>query len=337
MNINNYKGIWVYAEQTDRALSNVPLELLSKAVKLKEATKEDITAILLGSNIASLAQKLLNHGADNVIIVDSPNLKEYKTLPYADTLFQLAQKYKPSIFLIGATSLGKDLAPRVMAKLQTGLTADCLDLSIDEDGNLVQTKPSYGGNIMCKILMPAHRPQMTTLRPRVFSPLEEKENLNGKIITEEVDAVLQPDYEILETIKKETGGLTIEEAEIIVTAGRGIQCKENIALVQQLADVVGGKLGATRPLVDNAWIEPYDQIGQSGKTVKPKLIINVGLSGSVQYMVGMQNSDYIVSINKNEDADIFKISHCGLVGDLTEIVPAIVEELKKYKKEQGEL
>jgi len=167
--------------------------------------------------------------------------------------------------------------------------------------------------------------------------LEEKENLNGKIITEEVDAVLQPDYEILETIKKETGGLTIEEAEIIVTAGRGIQCKENIALVQQLADVVGGKLGATRPLVDNAWIEPYDQIGQSGKTVKPKLIINVGLSGSVQYMVGMQNSDYIVSINKNEDADIFKISHCGLVGDLTEIVPAIVEELKKYKKEQGEL
>jgi electron transfer flavoprotein alpha subunit len=331
MNIAEYKGIWVYAEQTDGALSSVPLELLSKAVELKEKTKEEITAVLLGSNIKTLAQKLLNQGADNVIIVDSPNLKEYKTCSYAAVIYHLAQKYKPSIFLIGATSLGKDLAPRIMAKLQTGLTADCLDLSIDEDGNLVQTKPSYGGNIMCKILMPSHRPQMTTLRPKVFSPLEEKENPNGKIIVEEINVQEEPDYEILETIKKETGGLTVEDAQIIVTAGRGVQCKENIAIVQQLADAIGGKLGATRPLVDNEWIEPYDQIGQSGKTVKPKLIINVGVSGSVQYVVGMQNSEYIVSINKNEDADIFKISQCGLVGDFAEIVPAIIEELKNYK------
>ncbi|NMC57372.1 MAG: electron transfer flavoprotein subunit alpha/FixB family protein [Eubacteriaceae bacterium] len=331
MNINDYSGIWVFSEQIDGQLSKVSFELLGKAVELKKETNEEITSVLLGSNVSSLAQILINFGSDKVIIVDSPNLKEYKTISYSKVLYELAVKYKPSIFLIGATSIGKDLAPRVMAKLQTGLTADCLDLSIDQDGNLVQTKPSYGGNIMCKIIMPNHRPQMTTLRPKVFNPIEERKKAEGIIIKEDILVEEEKDYVILETIQQQTGGLTIEEAEIIVSAGRGIGDKENIRLLQELADAMGGKLGASRPLVDNGWIEPYDQIGQSGKTVKPKLIINVAISGSVQYMVGMQNSGYIVSINRNPDAEIITISQCAIVGDFKDIVPAITQEIKNRK------
>jgi electron transfer flavoprotein alpha subunit len=186
MDIKDYSGIWVFAEQSEGVLSSVPLELLGKAVELKKETNEEITSVLLGSNISSLAQKLINFGSDRVIIVDSENLKDYTTISYAEVIHSLAQKYKPSIFLIGATSIGKDLAPRVMAKLQTGLTADCLDLSIDQDGNLVQTKPSYGGNIMCKIVIPNHRPQMTTLRPKVFTPIQERKNAEGIIIKEDI-------------------------------------------------------------------------------------------------------------------------------------------------------
>lgn len=331
MNINDYSGIWVFSEQIDGQLSKVSFELLGKAVELKKETNEEITSVLLGSNVSSLAQILINFGSDKVIIVDSPNLKEYKTISYSKVLYELAVKYKPSIFLIGATSIGKDLAPRVMAKLQTGLTADCLDLSIDQDGNLVQTKPSYGGNIMCKIIMPNHRPQMTTLRPKVFNPIEERKKAEGIIIKEDILVEEEKDYVILETIQQQTGGLTIEEAEIIVAAGRGIGEKDNINLIQELADAMGGKLGASRPLVDNGWIEPYDQIGQSGKTVKPKLIINVAISGSVQYMVGMQNSGYIVSINRNPDAEIITISQCAIVGDFKDIVPAITQEIKNRK------
>jgi len=331
LDIKDYRGIWVLAEQTDGNLSNVVLELLGKASELKKETKEDITSVLLGSDVSQLAQKLISYGSDKVILAESKNLKDYKTITYAKVIYELVKKYKPSIFLMGATSLGRDLAPRVMAKLHTGLTADCLDLSIDKDGNLVQIKPSYGGNIMCKIIIPDHRPQMTTLRPKVFNPPEKIENASGQIIKEDINVEEEKDYQILRTVKKEKSGLSVEEAEIIVAAGRGIQTKENLKIIQDLADALGAKVAASRPLIDNELIEHDDQIGQSGKTVKPKLIINVAISGAVQYMVGMQKSGYIVSINKNPDAEIFQISHCGIIGDYKEIVPIITEELNKRK------
>jgi electron transfer flavoprotein alpha subunit len=332
MELNNYKGIWIYAEQTYGVLSSVSFELLAKSKELQKISGEDVVAVLLSDKTGDMPQKLLNRGADKVIIVESPHLKDYKTISYACILEELANKYKPSIFLFGATSTGKDLAPRVMAKLRTGLTADCLELDIDENGILIQTKPSYGGNIMCKIICPSHRPQMATIRPRTFDPLDEVENYQGELIRESLNIAAEPDYEVLETIPNVKESMDIEESQIIVAAGRGIQSKEDMKMLEELTKLLGGTLAVTRPLVDVAWYGPSIQIGASGKTVKPKLIINVGISGAIQYNVGMQKSTSIVSINKNATAPIFGISHYGIVGDYKDIIPSLIEELKKNAK-----
>lgn len=329
MEIKDYKGIWIFAEQIAGELSGVAFELLRKAKELKKTSCEEVVAILLADNSGEMPQKLLNRGADKVIVVESPKLKDYKTISYACALFEIVEKYKPSIFLFGATSIGKDLAPRVMAKLRTGLTADCLDLDIDENGILVQTKPSYGGNIMCKIICPNHRPQMATIRPRTFEPLEELKNADGEIIRENVEIAEEPDYEVLETNFIAKKGVSIEDAEVIVAAGRGVTNRDDMRMIEDFTKVIGGKLAVTRPLVDMEWYGHDIQIGASGKTVKPNLIINVGISGAIQYNVGMQKSKCIISINKNANADIFGISHYGLVGDYKDIVPALIEELKR--------
>lgn len=327
MELKDYKGIWIFAEQTNGVLSGVAFELLSKAQELKKTSGEDVVAILLADHAGDMPQKLLNRGAEKVIVVEAPELKDYKTISYAKALVELVEKYKPSILLFGATSMGKDLAPRAMAKLRTGLTADCLDLNIDENGILVQTKPSYGGNIMCKIICPNHRPQMATVRPRTFDPLEEVENAAGEIIREYVKIETEPDFEVLETIPDVKEGIDIQDAKVIVAAGRGVTNKDDMKMIEELAKAIGGVLAVTRPLVDIEWYEEDLQIGASGKTVKPDLIINVGISGAIQYNVGMQKSKCIVSINKNANAEIFGISHYGIVGDYKEIVPALIEEL----------
>jgi electron transfer flavoprotein alpha subunit len=328
MDIKEYKGNWVFAEQTDGKLSGVVFELLSKARELKKTNKEEVVAVLLVDKENGHGNELIQYGADKVILVQDPNLKEYKTISYASVLETLVNKYKPSILLFGATTTGKDLAPRLMAKLKTGLTADCLDLELDKNGILVQVKPSYGGNIMCKIICPNQRPQMATIRPGTFDPLEVKENTNGLIVEEIIPVKAELEYEILENIQNESDGVHIEEAEIIVAAGRGIDSKEDMVMIQELADTLGGVLGVSRPLVDMEWYDAYIQIGASGKTVKPKLIINVGVSGAIQYTVGMQGSKYIVSINKSKNEPIFDISNLGIEGCYRDIVPALIKELK---------
>lgn len=329
MEVKDYKGIWVFAEQTDGLLSNTSFELISKSKELSKTTGEEVVAILLASHAGEMPKKLLNRGADKVIVVEEIELKDYKTISYANVLFELVEKYKPSIFLFGATAIGKDLAPRVMAKLKTGLTADCLDLDINQEGNLEVTKPSYGGNIMCKIICPNHRPQMATVRPRTFDPLDEIDNATGEIIVEVAKLAPEPDYEILEITHNVEEMDNIEDAEVIVAAGRGVQSKEDMKLMEELAKAAGGVLAVTRPLVDAGWYDPSIQIGASGKTVKPKLIINVGISGAIQYNVGIQKANCIVSINKTTNAPIFGISNYGIVGDYKNIIPKLIEELNK--------
>lgn len=328
MEVNEYKGIWVFVEERKGNISSISFELIAKSRELSKKTGEEVVAVLLTEDKKDMGQALLKRGADKVIIVENNNLKDYKPTSYGKTLEKLIKKHRPSIFLLGATSLGRDLAPRVMAKLGTGLTADCLDLEINNEGLLVQNKPSYGGSIMCNILCPNHRPQMATIRPKTFSPLEEQENISGEIIIEDIDVKPEEDYQVLETLPYIREGANIEEAEIIVAAGRGIQNQEDMKLVEELASELGGVVGVTRPLVDAEWYDETIQIGASAKNVKPKLIINIGISGAIQYNVGIQGSECIVSINKDANAPIFDISHYGIVGDYSKIIPLLIKEVK---------
>lgn len=333
MQLNDYKGIWVFAEHRNGKLSDVTFELLAKAKDLSDKSDEEVVAILLARDVGDMPQKLLNRGGDKVIVVTSDHLEEYKTITFAKVLEALVNRHKPSIFLFGATSMGKDLAPRVMAKLQTGLTADCMDLDIDENGLLIQTKPSYGGNIMCKIVCRVKRPQMATVRPKVFTPLDERKNSNGEIVFEDISVEPENDYEVLECVPYEIEGIKIEEADVLVVAGRGVSSKDDMKLIEDLAKELHGMVAVTRPLVDAEWYDPSIQIGASGKTVKPNLIINIGISGAIQYNVGMQNAKNIVSINKNPKAPIFSISHYGIVGDYKRIVPMLTEKIRKARSQ----
>lgn len=331
MNKNLYKGIWVYAEQKGAVLSEATLELLTKAMELKEACGEEITALLLGKNVKTMADILIAHGADRVLIVENPALEEYMTRPYAEAVAGVVDKYKPNIFLLSATTTGRDLAPRVMAKLGTGLTADCLDLSTNDKGVLVQTKPSYGGNIMCTITIPEHRPQMATVRPKVFEIAPPCEKRTGTILEEEVHIRKEEDIEIIGMTAKEKSDKSIENEKIIVAGGRGLKDKKDLQILEELATLIDGRVGCTRPLVDVGWMFHEDQIGQSGNTVKPKFILNVGISGAVQYIVGMLKAGCILSINQNEAADIFSISDYGAVADYSELLPAVIEEIKSRR------
>jgi electron transfer flavoprotein alpha subunit len=326
-----YKGIWIYAEQKEGGLMETPLELLAKAVELKKISGEEVTALLLGDKVKSLEDILISYGADRVITVEHPVLKTYKTIPYTDAAVKVIEKYKPSVFLLGATAIGRDLAPRIMARLGTGLTADCLDLNMEEDGTLIQTKPSYGGNIMCTITIPMHRPQMSTIRPGVFIPRIKDPKRNGHIIHEMIEVEDDNRTEVISIIPKGLSGKSIHKAEVIVAGGRGIKGREELELLKELADLIGGKVGVSRPLVDEGWMTHEEQIGQSGNTVTPKFILNVGISGAVQYIVGMQNAECIVTINKNPAADIFDVSGYGVAADYTEILPAIITEIKNRK------
>lgn len=329
----DYKGIWVFAEQQNGKLNNTVLEILAKAQELKAHTGEEITAVLLGKDVSSLVQTLFEYGADEVILAEDPALEQYSARSYQEALTQLAEKYKPSILLYGATSLGRDLAPRMMISLKTGLTADAIDLGFDKDDVFYQTTPAYGGSILAHIVILEKRPQMATVRPMMFDPMEPKTGAKGKLITEKVNVKPDPDVEVLETLPKEDTGDAIEGAAVIVSGGRGIKSEEDLAQLKKLADLLDGKLASSRPLVDIGWLPHEKQIGQSGTTVKPKYIINVGISGSVQYQVGMQNSGCIISINHTKGAPIFDISHYGAVADYKTVIPALIEEIEKRKAE----
>ena len=328
---NDYKGIWVFAEQQNGKLNGTVLELLAKSQELKEHTGEEISAVLLGKNVSHLTDTLFAYGADKVILVENDALENYSARPYEAALTQVAEKYKPSIILYGATSLGRDLAPRLMVSLNTGLTADAIDLGFDRDEVFYQTTPAYGGSILAHIVILEARPQMATVRPMMFEPIEPRVGAKGEIITETVTVEADPDYEVLETAPKQDTGDSIEGAQVVVAGGRGIKEEADLAALKELAELLGGKLAASRPLVDNGWLPHEKQIGQSGAAIKPKYIFNIAISGSVQYQVGMQNSGCIISINHTKGAPIFDISHYGAVADYRSVVPALVEEIKRRK------
>ena len=330
------KGIWVFAEQENGVLSGTDFELLAKAhdLKAKLGGTDTITAVLLGDNVSGLVDTLYAYGAEQVIIAENPNLAQYSARPYEKVLVDLANKYKPSIFLFAASPIGRDVAPRVMCDLRTGLTADAIDLDVDEDGVFVQTTPNFGGNILSHIVILEKRPQMVTVHPKVFEPLEPRAGASGELITESVEVEADDGYVVLETSMKKFEGKPIDECDVLVAGGRGIKSEEDLAQLRELAELLGGELACSRPLNDNGWMPHEDQIGQSGTTVKPKFILNVAISGSVQYLAGMQNSGCIMSINHTASAPIYDVSHYGAVMDYRRVIPALIAEIKARKAKQ---
>lgn len=328
-----YKDIWVFAEQEDGVLSGTTFELLAKAhdLKAKLGGGDAVVAVLLGSGVAGLAPTLFAYGAEKVIVAENDALAQYSTRPYEKALVQLCEKRKPSIFLFAASVQGRDVAPRVMCSLRTGLTADAIDLDVDEEGTFVQTTPNFGGNILSHIAIPEKRPQMVTVHPRVFEPFEPKEDATGELITETVDVEPDNDYVVVESTKKVYDGKPIDECEVLVAGGRGIKSEEDLEQLRRLAGLLGGELACSRPLCDNGWMPHEEQIGQSGTTVKPKFILNVAISGSVQYLAGMQNAGCIMSINHTASAPIYDVSHYGAVVDYRKLIPAVIDEIERRK------
>ncbi len=329
-----YKGIWVYAEQRDGIIAPVVLELLGKARELAENLEAELSAILLGHEVEHLTSELIAYGADKVILVDDPALQHFQDELYAKAMGLLIEKHKPAIVLAGATVIGRSFIPRVAVDIHTGLTADCTGLDIDiETKNLQQTRPAFGGNIMATILTPNHRPQMATVRHRVFDPLEKDETRNGIVLAESIDFDSEgSSAKWLGFEKEKTTLVNLSEANIIVSGGRGIKDAKNFAMLEELAEAVDGAVGASRAAVDAEWIAYAHQVGQTGKTVKPNIYIACGISGAIQHLAGMSSSDYIIAINKDTDAPIFKAADLGIVGDLFEIVPKLTKRIKEIRK-----
>ncbi len=324
-------GIWVFAEQRHGVLAQVTLELLGEGRRLAEALQVKVAAVLLGEGVAPLAPTLLTAGANQVYLVEHPLLKDFLEESYASALTELAQKFRPEIILAGATYLGRAFIPRVAAALQTGLTADCTAFHLDlEKRLLLQTRPAFGGNIMATIITPRTFPQMATARPGVFKPRAPEPAPDGEVIQVELFSLqAAPRSRFINTVLEIKERIPLAAAEVIVAGGRGLKEAKNFRLLEELADLLGGAVGATRAAVDAGWLPYAHQIGQTGKTVSPKLYIACGISGAAQHLVGMQSSDFIVAINKDPAAPIFKVADVGLVGDVFEIIPALIQEIKK--------
>jgi electron transfer flavoprotein alpha subunit len=324
-------GVWVFAEQRHGVLAPVTAELLGEARRLAEPLGVKVTAVLLGDQVAALSQTLLAAGADKVYVAEYPQLQDFLEETYAAALTELARKYQPEIILAGATYLGRAFIPQVAASLHTGLTADCTAFGIDLEARLLlQTRPAFGGNIMATIITPRTFPQMATARPGVFKPSAPAANSGGEVIRVELACLAnQRRSRFVSTVAEIKERIPLSAAEVIVAGGRGLKDGKNFKLLEELADLLGGAVGATRGAVDAGWIPYAHQIGQTGKTVSPKLYFAVGLSGASQHVVGMQSSDVIVAINKDPQAPIFQVADVGLVGDLFEIVPALIQEIKK--------
>ncbi len=327
---SQYKDIWVFAEQKNNEIAPVVFELLGKGSELAKQRECDLVAVLLGHNVEKLSKELIAFGADKVIVVDDPRLRDFIDIPYAKALTELAKKYNPEIILSGASVIGRSFIPRVAVELHTGLTADCTGLEIDPDtNNLMQTRPAFGGNILATIVTPNHLPQMATVRHKVMDLLEKDDSREGIVIKETIDfSNLKDDTKFLEFVKDETQMVNLVEADLVVAGGRGLKGKDNFAIIEDLAKVLNGAIGASRASVDADWISYPHQVGQTGKTIKPKIYIAVGISGAIQHLAGMQSSDYIIAINKDTDAPIFKVADLGLVGDLFEIVPQITKKMR---------
>jgi electron transfer flavoprotein alpha subunit len=328
--ISAYKGVWVFGEQKGGTASNVALELLGEGRKLADKLEVPLSAVLMGENIKDTAKCLISYGADNVYLVDHPSLKDFNDETYTDVFVQLIKRFKPEIVLMGATTYGRSLAPRVASRIETGLTADCTGLEIDPEKKiLMQTRPAFGGNLMATIICPNHRPQMSTVRPKVMKPLEPDESRKGKIITPDVNIPADVRIRVKDIVTTLCEAVNLTEADIIVSGGRGLGDPKNFALVEELAKVLGGAVGASRATVDAGWIEYSHQVGQTGKTVGPKVYFACGISGAIQHLAGMSSSDTIIAINKNPEAPIFRVATFGIVGDVLDILPLLTKEFKE--------
>ncbi|MFH1864705.1 MAG: electron transfer flavoprotein subunit alpha [Candidatus Eisenbacteria bacterium] len=327
--LDDFKGVWVVAEQRGGEIHGVSFELLGRGRELADTRGAPLAAVLLGSNLGDAGRDLIAHGADTVYVVDDPELLHYRDEPYANVVAALIEKYKPEIVLTGATSIGRSLIPRVAIQARTGLTADCTALAIDDEGGLLlQTRPAFGGNIMATIVCPNHRPQMATVRHKVMTALDPDPGRKGEIVLEDLPAELfRTGTEFVEFVKDLTSTVNIAEADIIVSGGRGLGGPENFEMLNDLARVLGGAVGASRAAIDAGWIPYSHQVGQTGKTVQPKLYFACGISGAVQHLAGMQSSKIIVAINKDANAPIFKVATFGIVGDVFEVVPALTKRL----------
>ena len=329
------KNLWVFIETDEGKAKNVGYELLNPGRAMADKLGEELVAVVLGDNVAEVAKDAIAYGADKVILVEGQEYKTYNTDAATYAMVELIGKYQPSIVLYGATNNGRDLGPRVACTVKTGLTADCTGLDIDQETRLLMsTRPTFGGNLMATIACPDHRPQMSTVRPGVFKKRAYDESRTGEVIRE--DLHIDPAkirVHLVERVKEVAEAVNLEEADIIVSGGRGLKSAENFKLVQELAEVLGGVVGASRAAVDADWIPHAHQVGQTGKTVAPKIYIAVGISGAIQHLAGMSGSDTIVAINKDPSAPIFGVADYGIVGDLFEVVPALIKEIRAKKGE----
>lgn len=327
-----WKGVAVFAQCQDGALHPVTPELIGKARELASVTGEEVIAVIIGCNNSKLVSELLSYGVDKVYSYDDAAFSDFTITPYANAFYDFIEKVKPGSILVGATNLGRSLAPKVAARCNTGLTADCTVLQMKENTDLVQIRPAFGGNIMAQIITPNARPQFCTVRYKIFTAPERVENPCGKVFDMEINSdMIKGKTQVISKLQKEKQ-IDISEAEVIVACGRGFKSEADIGLARELAELLGAQLACTRPLVEAGWLDPRRQIGLSGRTVKPKLIIALGISGSVQFAAGMNGSDRIVAINSDEQAAIFGIAHIGIVGDIYEILPALIEKIKEGRE-----
>ncbi len=345
------RRFWVYIEEEHGKIHPVAWELFGVARRLAAEIKDEldqsgdqasVEGILIGENVAALEKEAFQYGADRVYVVDAPIFKHYLNITFTTALVSLVQKYQPEVFLIGATTLGRDLAGSVATTLRTGLTADCtqLKMGVGKDSSrklLMMTRPAFGGNVIATILCKTHRPQMATVRPRVFNVPTPEPGRSGEVIPEKISIAQESiNAEILEFITNQTAKVKVEYADVIVSGGRGLGSAAGFSLIQELADELGGVVGSSRACVDAGWISYDHQVGQTGKTVRPKLYIAVGISGAIQHKVGMQESDFILAINRDPHAPIFEIATVGIVGDLFEVVPNLIQQIRALKEAKHE-
>ena len=346
------KGIYVVVEQRSGKVQNVGLVLIGEATRLKEDLGDDVVAVLLGSEIEDQVERLYHYGADKVILIDNPLLKEYATEPYTKALTAVVNEYKPEIMLFGASSIGRDVAPRLASRVRTGLVADCTALRMAKteeeiakeeamgcpDGKraLLMTRPAFGGNIMATLMCPRTKPQMATVRPRVMKRIAKDTTRTGELIRFDAGLTAEDmNIEILEVVKATKKSVDLTEAKLIVSGGRGIGGPEGFNMLGDLAEVLGAEVGSSRACVDAGWIDKERQVGQTGKTVRPELYVACGISGAIQHVAGMEGSEFIVAINKNDTAAIFQVADLGIVGDVKVIVPKLTEAIRKFKEEKA--
>ncbi len=337
INKDEWKGIVVYVDHVEGDIHPVTFELIGKAKEMADKINHPVYCLFMGKDIKDKADELLQYGVDEVFVYEDEELEEFRIEPYTAVFEDLINNIKPTIVLVGGTTIGRSLAPRVAARFRTGLTADCTILDVQENTDLDQIRPAFGGNVMAHIFTPNHRPQFATVRYKIFDAPEKVENLEGKIITCDIEKEkLTSKIKVLNVKKKEKEE-GIEDADVIVVAGRAVKKEEDLDMVRELTDLLGGQLAVTRPLIEAGWEDAKKQIGLSGRTVKPKLIITCGVSGAIQFVAGMNNSDNIIAINTDENASIFDVAHYGIIGDIYDVIPKLIENIKSGKVDVDKL